>query len=83
MKKVDTFTLGMVTFIVTFIAGLSYFIYNAPVWKTDNVKYKIEYYRCINNLPAGPESTVYNDWDEVMEECQYLARKLSTYCTNC
>jgi len=75
--------LCVIAFGVVFIGGLGYALYKMPAWKTDNVKYKTEYYQCINNLPAGPESTVYNDWDEVMEECQYIARKLSMYCTNC
>ena len=69
--------------IVVCFAAIGFAIHKAPVWKTDKVKYKEEYYQCINNLPAGPESTVYNDWDEVMEECQYLAHKFSTYCANC
>lgn len=24
---------------------------------------------CMNSLPAGPTATMYNDWDEVVEEC--------------
>lgn len=65
------------------VGAAGFGIYKAPVWKMDNVKYKAEYYLCINNLPAGPNSTVYNDWDEVMEECQFIATKLSRYCANC
>lgn len=83
MKKTTIVNLCMGTALVLFIAGLFYGLNSMPKWATDNVKYKAEYYQCINNLPIGPESTVYNDWDEVMEECQYIARKLSMYCTNC
>ena len=25
--------------------------------------------RCMKNLPAGPVSTQYNDWDEVVSQC--------------
>lgn len=25
--------------------------------------------KCMNLLPAGPDETVYNDWDEVVSEC--------------
>ncbi len=26
--------------------------------------------RCMASLPAGPESTRYNDWDDVVSECE-------------
>jgi hypothetical protein len=28
---------------------------------------------CMNSLPAGPVSTHYNDWDEVVKECGTIA----------
>lgn len=28
---------------------------------------------CLNNLPAGPQSTHYNDWSEVVSECENSA----------
>ena len=32
---------------------------------------------CMANLPAGPVSTKYNDWDEVVSECGTQAGRLS------
>jgi hypothetical protein len=32
---------------------------------------------CMNSLPAGPVSTHYNDWDEVVEACGNVARSHS------
>jgi len=32
---------------------------------------------CMKALPAGPQSTKYNDWDEVVKECRHTARYLS------
>lgn len=29
--------------------------------------------QCMKLLPAGPESTKYNDWDEVVSECERTA----------
>lgn len=29
--------------------------------------------QCMASLPAGPISTKYNDWDEVVEACQSVA----------
>jgi len=81
MKTIKDYWL--VPVMVLLVAVFAFAIYQAPTYKTNLVEYKEEYYKCIDNLPAGPESTVYNDWDEVMEECQWLATKLSTHCSNC
>lgn len=83
MKKIVIINLCLAALFASVIGGMIYAAYKAPRFDIDKKIYKEEYYRCINNLPAGPESTVYNDWDEVMEECQYLAQKFSSYCTNC
>lgn len=32
---------------------------------------------CMKALPAGPQATKYNDWDEVVAECRHTARYLS------
>ena len=32
---------------------------------------------CMKNLPAGPQATKYNDWDEVVKECRYTAYYLA------
>lgn len=29
--------------------------------------------QCIHNLPAGPSTTKYNDWDEVVKACDQVA----------
>lgn len=26
--------------------------------------------QCLKSIPKGPDSTKYNDWDEVIKECQ-------------
>lgn len=31
--------------------------------------------RCMASLPAGPSSAKYNDWDEVVSECEYVATR--------
>ena len=33
---------------------------------------------CMAALPAGPERTHYNDWAEVVEECNDAARDIAT-----
>lgn len=32
---------------------------------------------CMKNLPAGPQATKYNDWDEVVSECRHTAYYLA------
>ena len=44
-----------------------------PIDRIDNEDYMRLYERCLAAVPAGPESTVYNDWDEVVRECKSLA----------
>ena len=33
--------------------------------------------QCLNALPAGPQSTKYNDWDEVVNQCEIAAYRHS------
>lgn len=33
---------------------------------------------CMKSLPAGPISTQYNDWDDVVSECRSYAWSVST-----
>lgn len=30
--------------------------------------------QCMSILPAGPKTTMYNDWDEVVDSCESAAR---------
>ena len=34
---------------------------------------------CLGSVPAGPQSTVYNDWDELVSECGDQAYRQSLY----
>lgn len=53
-------------------------------WKVDKNLQKDLFFECMNSLPAGPNETVYNDWDEVVEECRYTAYLLAKRCVkNC
>ncbi len=44
--------------------------------------------RCLTGLPAGPQTTQYNDWDEVVKACEAAAyyqsrRKLNAIKPEC
>ena len=46
------------------------------------------FFKCLSAVPAGPVSTKYNDWSEVVEECSSTAnwisrRKYSTIPPEC
>lgn len=34
--------------------------------------------QCMHDLPAGPQETVYNDWDEVVDSCRAAAMEQAT-----
>lgn len=39
---------------------------------------------CMKLLPEGPKETTYNDWDEVVAECDNVARYQARTCVdNC
>lgn len=39
---------------------------------------------CLANAPAGPASTKYNDWDELVYACRSTATYIATTCVkNC
>lgn len=40
---------------------------------TDQEKRHRYFQECLTALPAGPDNTKYNDWDEVVEECGHQA----------
>lgn len=35
---------------------------------------KIYFDDCLSKVPQGPQSTVNNDWDEVLEECDDISK---------
>jgi len=39
----------------------------------DRCLQRVVFKECMNSLPAGPVSTHYNDWDEVVEACENVA----------
>lgn len=34
---------------------------------------------CLDRVPEGPQKTHYNDWDEVIEMCHKVARKMAPH----
>lgn len=46
-------------------------------YSTDKVKEERIFFECMKALPAGPQSTKYNDWDEVVAECRNTASQFS------
>lgn len=53
-------------------------------WHEDQDLREQLFFKCLEALPAGPQSTKYNDWDEVVNECGQQAYFLSRRCVeNC
>ena len=55
-----------------------------PQWAVDQVMRQGLFKECLRLLPAGPQATKYNDWDEVVGACNDASRQQSMYCyANC
>lgn len=37
--------------------------------------------KCLQQLPAGPVTTMYNDWDEVVQQCKYSSIEMAQRIT--
>ena len=52
--------------------------------EVDQAKRHTYFLECLAALPAGPQSTKYNDWDEVVDSCNRTAYQMAAYCyANC
>ena len=55
-----------------------------PRYVTDQQLRQELFFKCMQALPAGPQATKYNDWDEVVSECGTQAEWLAKRCVeNC
>jgi hypothetical protein len=48
-----------------------------PAYFTDQCMRAKLFEQCMKLLPAGPVATKYNDWDEVVSECDSTSRRQS------
>jgi hypothetical protein len=55
-----------------------------PTYAVDQPMRRAYFMECLKSLPAGPTSTQYNDWDEVVAQCDSVAYYQAKYCIeNC
>lgn len=55
-----------------------------PTYMVDQNKRAELFQQCMKALPAGPSSTRYNDWDEVVKACDNVALQQAKFCAaNC
>ena len=69
MKTLSTIILITILFILLVIA-ISYDYYHN---QADQCIRREVFKECMKSLPAGPASTRYNDWDEVVKACEETA----------
>ena len=74
---VIAFIVGLPVAIWTFFTLLNG-LFDPPRYEVDKVEYQIAFKECLKALPAGPEQTHYNDWNEVVRECRYYAEEAAT-----
>jgi hypothetical protein len=59
-------------------------MFEAPVWEHDYKLRQEMFFRCLKEVPAGPQASHYNDWDEVVSACGSQADWMSKRCVkNC
>lgn len=49
----------------------------------DQAKRNRYFMACLTNLPSGPNSTEYNDWDDVVKACDEVASRQSVTEVKC
>ena len=64
------------------VAALALLVSGCSVTRHENdpALERVIFKECMASLPAGPASTVYNDWDEVVAECRTTAFRQSLVC---
>lgn len=67
---------GLVLATVVFLAGCDKPM-PKPTSGYDQCQRASIFMDCLKNAPAGPHSTKYNDWDEVVDECSTVAARIS------
>ena len=67
MKKVTWLKSFLILLLALGMTGCDWVIPEQAV--TDQCLRRELFKECMELLPAGPDSTVYSDWDEVVEEC--------------
>jgi hypothetical protein len=46
-------------------------------WVTDQQLRQELFFKCLDKIPQGPTTTKYNDWDDVIEECDSAAYRMA------
>jgi hypothetical protein len=45
--------------------------------KVDKQDQRRIFFECLRSLPAGPQATKYNDWDEVVQACDSVSSRMA------
>jgi hypothetical protein len=82
MKSGEILIVGCLCLLVALLAGCD--SVKPEKWETDQKLRTELFFRCMEALPAGPQQTKYNDWDEVVAECDNVAYYQARSCVaNC
>ena len=71
MKIKFGFEIVMITLVIVMVVGIIYLFATVPVCRMefDSKERAASFENCLKLLPASPQFTHYNDWDEVVSEC--------------
>lgn len=77
-KNIDYVIGGII--ILCMVSALMYVAYKKRDchYVTDNNKRSLIFESCLKNIPEGPKNTTFNDWNEVVNSCNQIAKEQST-----
>lgn len=69
----------VVSLVIAMVGGFFYALYDQEVNRQEPLACEVDrlYDKCIAGVPKGPQTTVYNDWAEVVEQCRSHAREVA------
>ena len=68
MNRIEIMIMTMIIAMVVFLGGCK----NQNMGPDQTMRQKL-FLQCLQNVPNGPQSTRYNDWDEVITACDDVA----------
>lgn len=83
-KLVVRYAVTLAALLVVALVTVGCVIKPMPKYAVNQEKRHQYFTQCMNILPAGPQQTHYNDWDEVVEACSSAAYYQALQCVaNC
>lgn len=64
-------------FIATIVILITLTSCSMPKFVIDREKQEAIFFKCLEKIPKGPTTVKYNDWDDVVRECNTISVQMS------